>query len=393
MIATEIRGTRRAVFAGLLFSAMAVATFSSPSLAVLATFVIEDLSISRTALGVVLAVVNVLAAVLSPGVGRITDRVGGKAALVGLFLVAVGTYVVFGITVAYAMLVIGASLAAISQAAANPSTNRLIAEALPPGERGVVTGIKQSGVQAGIFLGGLILPTLATALGWRGAYLIVAAIPALFAVVAAVVVPPAPATGEERRRRSRGRLPVAIRWLATYGFLLGFSGAVMFFAPLYIVEDLGLDPRVAGIVMAVVGLISVATRILWSRYAEVTGRFRTSLAIMALLSIVAAVAFWLAGSAASAAWLLWPAAIFIALGSSSWNSVGMLAVIEEAGTDATGRASGVVLFGFLTGLGIAPPLFGAIVDQTGSYNVMWLLSALTAAAAIIPIMLWRRSAA
>lgn len=392
MTSTDIRGTQRAAFTALLFSAMAVATFSSPSLAVLATFVIEDLSISRTALGVVLAVVNVLAAVLSPGVGRITDRVGGKAAIVGLFGVAVATYVVFGIAVAYAMLVIGAMLAAISQAAANPSTNRLIAEALPPGERGVVTGIKQSGVQAGIFLGGLILPTLATALGWRGAYLTVAAVPALFAVVAAVVVPPAPVSSEERRRRSRGRLPTAIWWLAAYGFLLGFSGAVMFFAPLYIVEDLGLDPRIAGVVMAAVGLISVATRILWSRYAEVTGRFRASLAVMALLSIVAAIAFWLAGSAASAAWLLWPAAVFIALGSSSWNSVGMLAVIVEAGTDATGRASGVVLFGFLTGLGIAPPLFGAIVDQTGSYDVMWLLSALTAAAAIVPILLWRRTA-
>jgi len=389
MTSTEIRGTRRAVFTALLFSAMAVATFSSPSLAVLATFVIEDLSISRTALGVVLAVVNVLAAVLSPGVGRITDRVGGKVAIVGVFVVAVATYAVFGIAVAYAMLVIGAILAAISQAAANPSTNRLIAEALPPGERGVITGIKQSGVQAGLFLGGLILPTLATAVGWRGAYVTVATIPALFAVVAVVVVPPAPATSEERRRRSRGRLPAAIWWLAIYGFLLGFSGAVMFFAPLYIVEDLGFDPRVGGIVVAAVGLISVATRILWSRYAEVTGRFRTSLAIMALLSIIAAVAFWLAGFAA---WMLWPAALFIALGSSSWNSVGMLAVIVEAGTDATGRASGVVLFGFLTGLGIAPPLFGAIVDRTGSYDVMWLLSALTAAAAIVPILLWRRTA-
>ena len=389
MTSTEIRGTRRAVFTALLFSAMAVATFSSPSLAVLATFVIEDLSISRTALGVVLAVVNVLAAVLSPGVGRITDRVGGKVAIVGVFVVAVATYAVFGIAVAYAMLVIGAILAAISQAAVNPSTNRLIAEALPPGERGVITGIKQSGVQAGLFLGGLILPTLATAVGWRGAYVTVAAIPALFAVVAVVAVPPAPATSEERRRRSRGRLPAAIWWLAIYGFLLGFSGAVMFFAPLYIVEDLGFDPRVGGIVVAAVGLVSVATRILWSRYAEVTGRFRTSLAIMALLSIIAAVAFWLAGFAA---WMLWPAALFIALGSSSWNSVGMLAVIVEAGTDATGRASGVVLFGFLTGLGIAPPLFGAIVDRTGSYDVMWLLSALTAAAAIVPILLWRRTA-
>ena len=112
---------------------------------------------------------------------------------------------------------------------------------------------------------------------------------------------------------------------------------------------------------------------------------------MAALSLVAAAGFWLAGTVAI--WLLWVAAILIALGSSSWNSVGMLAVMVEAGTDATGRASGVVLFGFLTGLGIAPPLFGAIVDRTDSYDLIWLLSALTAVGAVIVILFWRRSAA
>ncbi len=81
----------------------------------------------------------------------------------------------------------------------------------------------------------------------------------------------------------------------------------------------------------------------------------------------------------------------IALGSSSWNSVGMLAVMIEAGTGSTGRASGMVLLGFLTGLGVAPPVFGAIIDRTGSYDLMWLLSALTATAAGIVIAAWRRS--
>ena len=37
--------------------------------------------ISRAELGVVIAVVNIAAAVLSPVVGRITDRIGGKAAI------------------------------------------------------------------------------------------------------------------------------------------------------------------------------------------------------------------------------------------------------------------------------------------------------------------------
>jgi len=110
---------------------------------------------------------------------------------------------------------------------------------------------------------------------------------------------------------------------------------------------------------------------------------------MAVLSIAAAGLFYLSG--AVAAWLLWPAAVLIAVGSSSWNSVGMLAVMVEAGVAATGRASGVVLFGFLTGLGIGPPIFGAIIDGTGSYDLMWLLSALAAAGSAVVIAAWQRS--
>ena len=72
--------------------------------------------------------------------------------------------------------------------------------------------------------------------------------------------------------------------------------------------------------------------------------------------------------------LLWVGVVLTGLGSSSWNSVGMLAVITDAGVRGAGRASGVVLLGFLLGLGIGPPLFGWSVDVTGEYTVMWWLS-------------------
>ena len=386
---TEVRGGRRAAFTSMLFAAMAAATFSAASLGILAPFVIDDLGITRAALGVVIAVINIAGALLSPIAGRVTDRVGGKAAIVALFLAAASTFVLFGIAPGYLVLLLGAIVGGFSQASANPSTNKLIVEDLPVGQRGVVTGIKQSGVQAGIFLGGLIVPSLAVTLGWRSAYLIVAALPAMLALASLWVVPATATTPEERRVRTRGRLPPAIGWLAGYGFLMGLSGAVTFLVPLFAVEAVGLDPRAAGLAAAVIGLFAVAGRILWSRYAEDSGAFRRSLATMAGLSVAAAVVFWLSSSVA--AWLIWPAAVLIALGSSSWNSVGMLAVMAEVGALATGRASGIVLFGFLTGLGIATPLFGAIVDSTGSYDVMWLLSAAAAAAAIVVVALWRRS--
>ncbi len=385
-MATPLLGTRRFAFGSLLFVAMGAATFTAASIGILATFIIDDLSISRAELGVVLAVVNVVAAVLSPVVGRITDRIGGKAAIIALFVIAGATFLLLGIAAGYVMLLAGSLTGAFSNAFANPATNKLIAEDLPAGERGLITGIKQSGVQFGIFLGGLTVPSIAVAIGWRGAYLVVAAIPLIFALLALWVVPAAPQGAEDHPERQRMRLPGAIWWLAGYGFLSGFSGSVTYLVPLFAEETLDLSPIAGGIAVAVIAVIAVAGRIVWSRYAEQSSAYRGSLFTMAGLSLLAAGLFFASGQIA--VWLLWPAAIAIALGSSSWNSVGMLAVMIEAGVAATGRASGVVLFGFLTGLGVGPPVFGAIVDGTGSYNLMWLLSAAAAAAAGGVIVAW-----
>ena len=87
--------------------------------------------------------------------------------------------------------------------------------------------------------------------------------------------------------------------------------------------------------------------------------------------------------------LLWVGVILTGLSSSSWNSVGMLAVINESG-GATGRSSGIVLLGFLTGLGIGPPIYGAIIDAQGSYHAAWLLSVATSIVSFGVIAAWRR---
>ena len=381
--------SRRVAFGSLLLIAMAAATFTTTSLGILATFIIDDLAISRAELGVVIAVVNVSAAVLSPVVGRITDRIGGKAALIALFAIAGATFLILGLAAGYLMLLVGAVTGAVSNAFGNPATNKLIAEDLPEGERGLITGIKQSGVQFGIFLGGLTVPSIAVAIGWRGAYLVVAAIPLIFALLALWVVPSAPHDTAIGPEPGRSRLPAAIWWLAGYGFLSGFSGAVTYLVPLFAEETLGLSPIAGGVAIAMIGVVAVVGRIVWSRYAEQSGAYRGSLLAMAGLSVVAAGLFFASGEAA--VWLLWPAVIAIAVGSSSWNSVGMLAVMVEAGIAATGRASGVVLFGFLTGLGLGPPVFGALVDSTGSYDLMWMLSAIAAVAAGGVVLAWGRS--
>jgi MFS family permease len=378
-------GPRRAGFTFVLFAAMGAATFPAASLGIVATFIIDDFGIERADLGLAVAANTLLSALLSPVAGRITDAVGGKLAAIGVFGLSAAAFAVFGVSVAFWVLFVGSFIAAWSQAGGNPATNKLIAEALPMGERGIVTGIKQSGVQAAIFLGGLTLPSLAIALGWRSAFLLVAVVSGLLAVATAWLVPRTEHDGQPRPRAT-GSLPESIRWLAGYGFLLGFAGAVTFLVPLFAEEALGFDPRLAGVAASVVGFTAFVARIGWARRAEVRDEYRTPLLWMALLSVLSATMMALAPDVG--AWLLWLGVIVIGSSSAAWNSVGMLAVMNATGSAATGRASGVVLLGFLAGLGLGPPIYGAIVDRYG-YRPMWLLSVTVAALATVLVLVWQ----
>jgi predicted MFS family arabinose efflux permease len=238
-----------------------------------------------------------------------------------------------------------------------------------------------------VFLGGLIVPSAAIALGWRPTLVLVALIPVVAVPLALAVLPADRPAAVATTGSPDEPLPEAIRFLAAYGFLLGFAGGVTFLVPLYAEEALGLSPRVGGAAVGVMGFTAIFGRIGWARVAERARRYEASLAWIAALSVLATAALFAAEGGGVA--LLWIGVVLTGLSSSTWNSVGMLAVMLEAGPARSGRASGVVMFGFLTGLGVAPPLFGWTVDLTGSYATMWVASIAAAVAATVLTIGWQ----
>src|SRR5690606_28544794 len=120
------------------------------------------------------------------------------------------------------------------------------------------------------------------------------------------------------------------------------------------------------------GVAGVAGRILWGRVAEIRLGTWRSLEYIAVLAAAAAVVLLVAPRAP---WLLWVAAVLTGFSASAWNAVGMLAVIETVTPAQAGRASGVVLFGFLSGLGLGAPAFGFSIDRLGTYGPAWSIAA------------------
>ncbi|NNC92361.1 MAG: MFS transporter [Acidimicrobiia bacterium] len=378
---------RRLMFGGLLMWVMVGSTATVVVLPVLASFVIDDFDISRSEFGAIGSVTGLLAAVSSPLAGRLTDRVGGRNAAMIVLVGAASAALLFSVAPVFGAMFAGAVVAAVTGSGANPSTNKLIAAFVAPGRRGFTTGLKQTGPQVGSFLAGILAPWGATTLGWRPTMAITAILFALPIVVLRRIVP-ADRPRPQQRAAPVEALPSGIWWVAAYGSLLGLGGAATFLFPLFVEESLAQTPQVAGVAAAVLGAVAVVGRLQWARIAEHQASPAPALALLAVLS-VGSMGLMLASMSYGIGWM-WVGTVVLALSSSSWTSVGAMAVIGIAGASTAGRASGIAWFGFLAGLGLGPPIYGFIVDETGSYAGMWWLALAAFALAAGVAAAWSR---
>lgn len=365
---------------------MVATSFQIFVLAVLASRLIDDFGLSRFEIGLIGSLNTAVGALTSPLTGRITDRIGARESTVAAQLITAVGFAVMALAGSVWMLVLSAVLLGVPQGWGNPATNALIAERVSPGKRGTITGIKQSGVQVGIFLAGATLPALSDATGWRGAMGIYAAVFAVFALIP-LSLPPKPdaqtaATVHVADQQAGAYNMRAVWFIAIYAFLMGTSGgAISRFLALFAEEEAGMSNTVAGLVVALSGLAGIGTRIVAGRLAE------RQIAPLRLLSILAGVGVCVAAlltlTLEVGAWILWPIALLFALGFAAWNAVAMLALIVGVPRAEAGRASGAVMFGFLGGLAVGAPIAGLVVDATGSYQPVWIGAMVFAAAAAL----------
>ena len=348
---------------------------------VLASELISTMGIERWQLGMLATAGTLGAAAFSFRLGKWVDTVGGRRATVTTLMVSGTALFCIGIAPEFAMMVGAAFLNGIGAAISNPATNKLVSVHIEPGQRGVIMGIKQSGIQVSIFLGGWLLPVFTNWWGWRWAVIAFAAAPLTMGVLSMQKgAEPDPGADSDDVKTARGdgvegsdaRLPGLVHRLALFGFLMGIGIVVVIvYLPLFAEEVLGMSAGTAGLVLAVTGPVGIVARMGWARVADGRlGKVR-SLMIIAVSGTVAGLALAFAGVLGT--WVIWGAALLIGLGIFCWTSVGMLAVIEFLPSALAGRGSGVVFFGFSCGIGVGAPLFGWSVDTLGLYTPGWLV--------------------
>ena len=356
---------------GVVTSAtMAIATFAIIAAGVLAADLIDQFDISRAQVGLLVMANGVLGALMSPVFGRVTDRVGAVRSVVGTLLVGSCTLIAWSVSPTYQILFVAALITGVSNAWGNPSTNALIVDNVPPGQRGVVTGVKQSGVQIGTFLGGLLLPVFAGWWGWRVAMACFLFIPVTGLI--GMIGRRDHSRAATRVEAADGQIPKSVRWIALYGFISGMATSSMIaFLPLFANERLEWSMAAGGSLIALTGLAGIGARVFWPRLSEKTLGHGRTLRILATITTLAGVTLGLISLGRLGSWALIVAALLIGGGAIAWNAVGMLAVMDFAPSGLVGKGTGLVLFGFLSGLALGPPLMGLSVDQLGTYTPGW----------------------
>jgi predicted MFS family arabinose efflux permease len=166
--------------------------FYRVSNAVIAPELMRGLEISAEAMGIITGVYFLAFAVAQLPIGVLLDRFGPRQTMAGLFLLAVAGSVTFATASGFAGLVLGRGLMGIGCAAGLMGSLVAIARWFPPARFAFLSSLLFTLGGAGLLLATTPLAVVSAAVGWRGAFWLMAAVTAALAMLLYVVVRDAP---------------------------------------------------------------------------------------------------------------------------------------------------------------------------------------------------------
>jgi predicted MFS family arabinose efflux permease len=339
-----------------------------------------DLGAGREVFGFAIALQNLIWGLSQPFAGMIADRWGsGRVIAAGGVLYALGlwlTTVSVDPTSLYLSLglLIGLGLSGTTFAVVLGAVGRLF----PPEKRSVALGLTTAGGSLGLFF---VVPgaqAVLSSAGWVVAILALAALAAFMAVLAPALGgrPAEPETPAERQTLGEALAEARVHggyWLLTIGFFVcGFQLAFIATHLPAFLGDRAVAPWVGGAALSLIGLFNVVG----SYVCGVLGARRSKARLLTGL--------YLARSAVIAGFFVVPiteasALVFAALMGLLWVGTVPLTsglVAQIFGPRYMATLFGIVFLAHQLGSFAGAWLGGAIFDQTGSYDPVWLAAIL-----------------
>ncbi len=352
----------------------------------LAVQIRDELDFGEGALGLAVAVFFASSSLASFLSGRVVERVGYSLGMRVAALASAAS--LLGVAVlagSWTALIYCLALGGLANAISHPATHLFMARKVPQGRQGLAFGVKQAAIPTATLLAGLAVPSFATTVGWRWAFVACAAL----ALVVSLLVPkedPNVAPPRPKHKTARiGDARLGPLLLLALGMALGSAAANPLGA--FVVESsvaAGIEVGTAGLLLALGSAVGIGVRVLlgWLTDRREGGSLNLVTGMMALGTL----GFLLL--AGGAGWVL-VVGVVLAFGAGwGWPGLFNFAVVKTS-PGAPAAATGVTQTGASGGAAVGPLVFGLVVEGY-SFGTAWLVSGALVFLAATAILAGRR---
>ena len=359
----------------------------------LAPFYKDELGLSRAQVGLFFSAFYLAMTGASFGTGWLADRLGvRKTTLLGhLGLGLCITAAAF--SPSFESAFVSFFLAGFGYSFLNPASSIGVMTWFHHDERATAMGIKQTGVPSGGVLAAILAPSLVLLIGWRGSLAALGIINFAFGFLFALLwrEPANHSMAANTSKSAGGTLPPLDIWAllpiscATAIYLIG-QMALITYVPLYLKDVMGYSPYWASQALALTQAGAMIGRVGWGVASDriFGGRRKIVLIVIGLISVVliGALSFM---DRESSSLLLMPILFLAGVSLVGYQGVSYALIGEISGKARAGAGLGMMITINAAAATLGTPMFGYIVDRTGSYALAWQILAGAVTVGIIAV--------
>jgi predicted MFS family arabinose efflux permease len=366
--------------------------FDRNALSFLMPFVLPDLGLNNTQVGMLAGALSLTWACAAFGIGFVSDKTGSRKALLIIATLAFSVCsFLSGIATSFAMLLAARLLMGAAEGGVMPISQALVAAEVRPERRGLAMGVTQNfgSNLLGSFVAPVVLAAFATRAGWRHAFFLAGAPGLVSALLMWRYVREQPQIERDPAQPQEKLTLVAafaernVLICAVMGVLLvSYLVICWAFMPLYLTQVRHYDPQTAGWLMGTLGVSATIGAFVLSGRSDRLGRGPLML-VMPLIGVILPLgALYYTGTA----WML--AAMFFV----GWGLNGIfplfMATIPSESVDPKHQAT---VLGLCMGTGevlggvLGPSIAGMAADRMGLTAPLWIMLGLTLLSALLAL--------
>jgi len=356
-------------------------------------YIRDDFALNYAQAGWLVSAFNLSYGISQLPAGWLADRIGPRITLtIGVAGVALAGLLV-GLSPTYITLALFLVLLGVAGGGYHPAAAPMVSASVESKNRGRALGLHQIGGTASFFLAPLIAAGVASTLGWRGSFIVVAIPSLIFGIVFYMLLGRLGYTKKAKQGIPAGYTetppaPGHLRRLVAF-LILGITSVVLvysviMFIPLFIVDCFGVGEEVAAAMLALVFFAGVWAGPLGGYLSDRLG----SVPVILAVGLITGPAVYLM-NLVTFGWSLSAILIVIGMVAHLGMPVSEAYIISHTSERKRSTVLGIYYFASRGGPGVISPAIGYLIDQFGFYTSFTIVGAVMAVVTLVcAIFLW-----